>query len=438
MTSTTETETKVETQAPKQEETLPAANDNVDAVKEQGDKPAEQNSAPGSPTKKTGTLKNVVTVHKKEFESDIVYLYQFVRTPTLPSLSACCLKVETWLRLNGIQYENIDHKLRYKSKKGQLPFIELNGKEVEDPDVIIRELSNHFNKNLDDGLTDEQKTVSHAFESMLNNHTGWIVRWWRYNNPQEFLDTAQLDIKRSFNSRFPNSILNFVFKIGFRKHLKDAVGYGLGRFTVEEVTESAKSDLKALSNLLGSQDYFFGKEPRLLDVVAFAHLVQFLYVPFAGLKEWMETEAANLIALVDRIKAKQWPDWEEVVTSLEMNTHLPKKETPATEANAEDAKKQAEEKKAEKKRLAEEKKKEREEKKKKEKEEKERKKKEKEEADKAAKEKAAAEEAAKKESEQPKENAAPAEAPAETKEADKQETAPNGADAAKPEVTASE
>lgn len=44
-----------------------------------------------------------------------------------------------------------------------------------------------------------------------------IVRWWRYNNPQEFLDTAQLDIKRAFNSRFPNSVLNFVFKIGFRK-----------------------------------------------------------------------------------------------------------------------------------------------------------------------------------------------------------------------------
>jgi len=195
MTSTTETETKVDTQAPNKDETLPATNETVDAVKEQAEKPAEQNSStPGSPTKKTGTLKNLVTVHKKDFENDIVYLYQFVRTPTLPSLSACCLRVETWLRLNGIQYEvsaicrltqvnlttkvchskqNIDHKLRYKSKKGQLPFIELNGKEVKDPDVIIRELSNHFNKNLDDGLTEQQKTVSHAFESMLNNHTGW-------------------------------------------------------------------------------------------------------------------------------------------------------------------------------------------------------------------------------------------------------------------------
>lgn len=54
-----------------------------------------------------------------------------------------------------------------------MPFIELNGKEIEEADVIIRELSTYFNKDLDEGLTDEQKTMTHAFLSMLNNHTGW-------------------------------------------------------------------------------------------------------------------------------------------------------------------------------------------------------------------------------------------------------------------------
>lgn len=45
------------------------------------------------------------TVHKINFEKDIVYLYQFSRTPLLPSTSPYCLKVETWLRLAGIKYE---------------------------------------------------------------------------------------------------------------------------------------------------------------------------------------------------------------------------------------------------------------------------------------------------------------------------------------------
>lgn len=102
MTSTTETETKVETApAPAKEVVAAEANDNVDAVK---DEKADANSTPASP-KKTETLKPAVTVHKKDFENDVVYLYQFVRSATIPSLSSCCLKIETFLRMNQIQYE---------------------------------------------------------------------------------------------------------------------------------------------------------------------------------------------------------------------------------------------------------------------------------------------------------------------------------------------
>lgn len=42
---------------------------------------------------------------KANFEKDVVYLYQFSRTPTIPSVSPFCLKVETWLRLAGLKYE---------------------------------------------------------------------------------------------------------------------------------------------------------------------------------------------------------------------------------------------------------------------------------------------------------------------------------------------
>lgn len=80
-----------------------------------------------------------------------------------------------------------------------------------------------------------------------------------------------------------------------------------------------------------------------------------------------------MIALVERFKTNYWSDWDEIASSLEMNTHLPKKEVPVVEATpeateaaaaaaaaaaaktAEDkeaAKKAKEEKAAEKKRLA--------------------------------------------------------------------------------------
>jgi len=334
-----------------------------------------------------------VTVHKKDFEKDIVYLYQFSRCPTLASCSPFCLKVESFLRMAEISYQNIDHKLRYKSKKGQLPFVELNGKEIADSDIIIKELSEYFGKNLDANLTEDQKTISYALESMLNNHTSWIVRWWRFNNPQTFLDTARLDIKKDLNSILPKPFCNLGFKIFFKNRANQTISHGIGRHTTEEIQEFAKTDLSRLSQALGTKQYFFGNEPHLLDCHAFAHLAQFIYTPFLDFDKWIQENHQNLIDFVNRFKDRYYPDWERMCKTLEINTHLYKEgeDPPMSEAEkkALELKKQKEEAK----KIKEEAKKAKEEQKKKEKEEKEQKKKEEAERKKAEKEKAEKEKA---------------------------------------------
>lgn len=42
---------------------------------------------------------------KTDYKTGVVYLYQFPRTLVIPSLSSYCLKLETWLRMAGINYE---------------------------------------------------------------------------------------------------------------------------------------------------------------------------------------------------------------------------------------------------------------------------------------------------------------------------------------------
>jgi len=449
MTSATATENNTAAEEPKPTETTVATEKTENNTGEDG---AE---TPASPSKKAAAPKP--QVHKFPYDEDTVYLYQFTRCPTIPSVSPFCLKVETWLRMTGLKYENVDHKVRYKSKKGQLPFIELNGQEIADSDIIIRELSTKFEKNLDEGLTAEQRNISHALQSMLNNHTSWVVRWWRYNNPDQFIEAAQLDIKRTLNSRLPKGVLNLLFKWGFKSNVKQAIGHGIGHHTNEEIYDFGKSDLKTLSEVLGTNDFFFGKEPHQLDCVAFAHLSQFVYVPFAEMKEWMSAETANLVAFVERIKEKYWPDWSEIGESLELNTHLPKKELTPEEQEAlkkkeeeekakQEAKQKAKEEKEKKKKEAEEaKKKAKEEKEAKKKEEKERKEKEKQEKLEKEKKEKEAKEAAEKEAKEKaeaeaKEKAEAAKAeeaakPAETKE---EPAAAKGDEAAAPAAAATE
>ena len=63
--------------------------------------------------------------------------------------------------------------MRWTSTRGNIPFIEVNGTEVPDSDAIIRDLNARFDKNLNEGLTPDQRIFTHALESMLNNQTSW-------------------------------------------------------------------------------------------------------------------------------------------------------------------------------------------------------------------------------------------------------------------------
>ena len=59
------------------------------------------------------------------------------------TISPFALKLETWLRINRIPYESIPTMVF--SKKGQIPYIEFNGEEIPDSNIIIKTLKQHFN-----------------------------------------------------------------------------------------------------------------------------------------------------------------------------------------------------------------------------------------------------------------------------------------------------
>lgn len=65
--------------------------------------------------------------------------------------------------------------MKFRSSKGQLPFVELNGQEIADSAVIIKEVGKHFLADMDSHLTPEQRNVAHAMTTMIENHFHWYV-----------------------------------------------------------------------------------------------------------------------------------------------------------------------------------------------------------------------------------------------------------------------
>ncbi|CAH1180320.1 unnamed protein product [Phaedon cochleariae] len=331
----TEVENNVPPSEPKEikEETAAESKAEEAAGKQEnaGDAPVVKEKTPAPPKP---------TVHKANFDKDIVYLYQFSRTPLLPSLSPYCLKVETWLRLAGVKYENVDHKMKYRSKKGQLPFVEVNGEEIADSAIIIRELAQKFNHDLDAWLTPEQRNVAHATILMIENHLAWVVMWWRTKYPDQVLKGYKVNLQHALGTRIPNGILNFFFKFAFGRKwfqgTKKVKAQGMGVHSAEEINDFGQQDLKVLSDMLADKPFFFGDEPTNLDIVVFAHLAQIYFIDKEvsyPLRDFMTESCPNLVGLVNRTKERCFADWDDICATLDLNSHLPK---PAPEEGKED------------------------------------------------------------------------------------------------------
>ena len=110
---------------------------------------------------------------RKLAEPGVVVLHQFRRSRWFGvlSFSPPCLKLETFLRMVKIPYEN-DFRLVY-SKQGKMPWIEFNGKEIADSNFCTRFLSKEFHVEVDSHLSATERAIAHNIRTMLESNTYW-------------------------------------------------------------------------------------------------------------------------------------------------------------------------------------------------------------------------------------------------------------------------
>merc|ERR1712025_1054627 len=258
---------------------------------------------------------------------------------------------------NGIKFENVDHNSKLRSKRGLLPFVELNGEEIADSEVIIKQLTTKFNK--DDpasNLSAEQKNVQHAMVTMVENHLQWAIMHWRVSSADNMIKGYHMDLQRMMGTKMPAGLLALVFKhTVLRKGMKKVKAAGFAGYTAEEIESYAKDDLKVLSELLGEKQFFFGDDPNYLDLVAFSHLALVLGVDNSDagikcpIKEFVESDCTNLVGLVTRMKDRAWGDhWDEAIgEKKDLNPHIPKPDPPKEEEKKEEEEKKSDDKKEE-------------------------------------------------------------------------------------------
>jgi len=194
-------------------------------------------------------------------------LIQYPAAFGLPCPSPFCTKAEILLKMAGVDYEDVRANDPRKGLKGKLPALEIDGTLIGDSELIRFELERRTGHDFDAGLSDEQKSVSHAMARMVEERLYWAIVHSRWMDGRNFGV-----IRESFFASMPPIVRNII-PIVARRQVKGYLhGQGLGRHTTEEVMAFGVMDIEALAVQLGQKPWMMGDHPTSLDATVWSHL----------------------------------------------------------------------------------------------------------------------------------------------------------------------
>jgi len=212
------------------------------------------------------------------------------------------LKLETWLRMAGIDYEFVVANDPGKGPKGKSPWIEHGTVRMGDSSLIIEYLEKSFGIDLDKHLDAKQRALAVSVQRMLEEHYHQCFEHQLFfgkggnERLQELANTMTVPLRW---------LVPTVLRRTFTKQLYER---GMGRHAEEVIIDQGKSDLDALSVLLGDKPYFLGEQPSSIDACVFGFLGVSVYVEGDNPLYQYGASIENLMQYCDRMRAHYYPE----------------------------------------------------------------------------------------------------------------------------------
>ncbi|HEY1776058.1 MAG TPA: Tom37 metaxin N-terminal-like domain-containing protein, partial [Solirubrobacteraceae bacterium] len=109
----------------------------------------------------------------------MITVYKFMSAWGQPDLSPFVFKVETYLRMIGVEYRGVHGDAR-KAPKRKLPYIDHDGRRIADSTFIVDYLKEAFGDRLDAKLEPRQCALGMAVQSMLEEHFYFVLLYQRW------------------------------------------------------------------------------------------------------------------------------------------------------------------------------------------------------------------------------------------------------------------
>lgn len=233
-------------------------------------------------------------------------LYKFGPAFGVPDASPFCVKLETYLRMAGLEFrvEKGAQNLK-RSPKGKMPFIDHDGTRIGDSELVIAYLKKTFGDTVDGHLSSEQKALALLVQRTLDEHCyfGMVYSRW--------LDDANWPVVRDgFFRTVPGPLRGIVSSMLRKGVAKSLHGQGTGRHAPADIYAMAVADLKAVLELLGDKPFFFGDTPSSIDAVIFSYFINGRIPLIASpMRDFLNGEP-RVAAYCERMYARYFPDWK--------------------------------------------------------------------------------------------------------------------------------
>jgi len=231
-----------------------------------------------------------------------ITLYQFPTAFGLPNASPFCMKVETYLRMAGIDYTSRYGIYQLRAPKKKLPYIDDGGRIVADSHLIIDHLKSAYGDRLDAALTPLQRAQGTALLRVLEDSLYWALLYARWIDERGWPLTQQ-----AFFGALPAPLRWIVPPLARRSLAQQLHAQGIGRHQPDEIYRIGTADIAALSQLLGDGPYFLGAQPTSVDAAGYAFLANILDVPLEVPLRQAVRDHANLPAYCARMRARYYP-----------------------------------------------------------------------------------------------------------------------------------
>lgn len=221
----------------------------------------------------------------------------------MPSPSPFCSKLECWLRMAEIPYRTELLSGPPRSSTGKMPYIRRpDGTILPDSSQIIRVLGQEHGRDLEAGLSPAARAQVHLVQRMVEEHLYWALARHRWIDPVSFAITRD-----NYFAAFPAPV-RYVIAAVLRRQIRQSLhGHGLGRLPEPEIVDRARRDLDALAGLVGDGEWVVG-QPTTADAILYAFLGGMLSFPHPSPMSQHLRQQAGLVALVERVRARWWPD----------------------------------------------------------------------------------------------------------------------------------